>query len=412
MTGPRIFVIDDQADFRRLLGHHLTVRWPDAAIQYYDPVSSGRLPLAFSGAGSDVVLLGSTSANDDAIDWLRQLRRNARFPPIIFLGGGDEQQVVDAVKAGAENYIGRSTMTHARLVEAVEHAMAASQHSGSARSGGATQDSALPGLPGYENVRTLSEGEIATVHLARETVSGRLIVLKVLRQVPDSGGDKHFDRFLQEYELIARVDHPNVVRIYDLGVADDHAYIAMEYCSRGTLKRRIAEGLLPDEAWSLVRVIAGALGALHSVGICHRDLKPTNIMFREDGSPVLIDFGLAKHAQFQAGITGTGAIFGTPYYMSPEQGQGSPVDQRSDIYSLGIVLYEALTGRKPYDGPAAMSVIIQHRDAPLPQLPAELRHYQPVLDRMLAKRPAERFQSVDELLAWAPASKPLGRAAR
>jgi serine/threonine protein kinase len=239
-----------------------------------------------------------------------------------------------------------------------------------------------------------------------------MVVLKVLRQVPDSGSDKHFDRFLQEYELIARVDHPNVVRIYDLGVADDHAYIAMEYCSRGTLKRRIIDGLLPEEAWALVRVIAGALGALHSVGIFHRDLKPTNIMFREDGSPVLIDFGLAKHAQFQAGITGTGAIFGTPYYMSPEQGQGSPVDQRSDIYSLGIVLYEALTGRKPYDGPAAMSVIIQHRDAPLPRLPAESSRFQPVLDRMLAKNPADRFQSVDEFLAWQPVGVLPGRIAR
>ena len=171
-----------------------------------------------------------------------------------------------------------------------------------------------------------------------------MAVLKVLRQVPDSGSEKHFDRFLQEYELIARVNHPNVVRIFDLGVADDHAYIAMEYCSRGSLKRRIASGMTSEQAFAWMRVIAGALGALHAVGIYHRDLKPTNVMFREDDSLVLIDFGLAKQAQFKAGITGTGAIFGTPYYMSPEQGEGDAVDQRSDIYSLGVVFYEMLTG--------------------------------------------------------------------
>jgi serine/threonine-protein kinase PpkA len=125
-------------------------------------------------------------------------------------------------------------------------------------------------------------------------------------------------------------------------------------------------------------------------------------MFREDDSLVLIDFGLAKQAHFKAGLTGTGAIFGTPYYMSPEQGQGNSVDQRSDIYSLGIVFYEMLTGERPFDGPGAMSVIIQHREAPLPQLTGSLLQFQPALDRMLAKKAGDRFQSAEEILDWRP----------
>ena len=157
-----------------------------------------------------------------------------------------------------------------------------------------------------------------------------------------------------------------------------------------------------EQAFAWMRVMAEALGALHTVGIYHRDLKPTNVMFRGDDSLALIDFGLAKQAHFKAGITGFGAIFGTPYYMSPEQGQGSAVDQRSDIYSLGVVFYEMLTGTKPFDGPAAMSVIIQHREAPIPRLPQNLARFQPILDRMLAKNPAERFQSVGDILAWRP----------
>jgi serine/threonine protein kinase len=192
------------------------------------------------------------------------------------------------------------------------------------------------------------------------------------------------------------------VRIYDFGVADDHAYIAMEYCGGGSLKRRINAGMDPDEAYSLMRDIAGALGVLHLAGILHRDLKPTNVLFRDDGSLALIDFGLAKQVALEAEVTGAGAIFGTPYYMSPEQGHGKPVDLRGDIYSLGIIFFEMLTGAKPYDGDTAMAVIIKHRQAPLPTLSRSLRAFQPLIQRMLAKEPSGRFQSVEEVLAWQP----------
>lgn len=379
-------------------------------LQYYDPIASGPLPASFSGVSSDIVLLGHPAGKGDAVAWVRRMRSAARFPPIIFLGTGEERQVVAAIKAGAENYLTRSTLTHARLIEVIEEALA-TDSAGNAQSRGRGRDGSsggLPGLPAYELVRTISEGEISCVYLTRERASGRMAVLKVLRQVPDSGGEKHFDRFLQEYELIARVDHPNVVRIYNLGIADDHAYIAMEHCGRGSLKRRISTGIAVEQAYGWLRTIAEALGALHAIGIFHRDLKPTNVMFRDDDSPVLIDFGLAKQAQFQAGITGTGAIFGTPYYMSPEQGQGDPVDQRSDIYSLGIVFYEMLTARKPFEGPSAMSVIIQHRETPLPVLEGDLARFNPLLHRMLAKRPEERFQTIEELLESMPDPAPAG----
>jgi len=406
VTGPRIFVIDDHADFRRLLAHHLSVRWPEVDVQDYDPAAFGSLPEGFSGAGSDVVLLGHPAGGGDALEWLRRLRANPRFPPVIFFGDGDERQIVAAIRSGAADYIGKSTMTHQRLVESVATALGAggSAHQPARQEPG---NSAAPELPGYEIVRLISQNDIASVYLGRERSGERMVVLKVLRHLPDSGNEKHFDRFLQEYELVARVAHPNVVRIFGLGVADDHAFIAMEYCGGGTLKRRIGEGMTADSAYQCMRVIAGALGALHVAGICHRDLKPTNIMFREDGSPVLIDFGLAKHAHFKAAITGAGAIFGTPYYMSPEQGHGGAVDQRSDIYSLGVVFFEMLMGRKPYDGPAAMSVIIQHREAPLPRLAPAVARFQPALDRMLAKNPEQRFQTMDEVLAWSPSTGPL-----
>lgn len=384
----------------------MATRWPDAVIREYDPLLSGRLPEAFSGAGNDVILLGHPCGRGDAVDWVKQFRALPRFPPIVVVGSGDERQVVATVKAGADEYVGKPGLNNARLVEAIEEVLKVPGRN--AATGNASSDPSVSGIRdpiprNYEIVRKLAHGEVATVYLARQRNSERQLVLKVLHQVADSSTGKILDRFLREYELIARLDHPNVVRIHDFGVADDHAYIAMEYCGGGSLKRRIGAGMDRYEAYRLMRDIAGALGVLHAAGILHRDLKPTNVLFRDDGSLALIDFGLAKQVALQAEVTGAGAIFGTPYYMSPEQGHGEAVDVRGDIYSLGVIFFEMLTGAKPFDGDTAMAVIVKHRQSPVPGLPTSLREFQPLIQRMLAKEPADRFQTVDELLAWQPA---------
>lgn len=395
----KVFVIDDSPDYRALLGHHVTSHWPDAEVTEYDPLRSGRLPPSFSGAGQDLVLLGHPAGGDDALEWLRQFRAVPRFPPVIIIGDGEERQIVAAMQAGAAEYLSKQRLNHQRLVELIEQVLDAGRPKRDLAAAG------LPSLRGYQIVEQLSVSDVSPVYLTREAGSGRPVVLKLLRQTPDSGSEVAFDRFLREYELIAALDHPSIVRIYDLGVADDHAYIAMEYCGQGSLKRRITAGMNPERAYSYMRQIAAALGALHAVGIMHRDLKPTNVMFRDDGSLVLIDFGLARQAKMCAEITGTGEIFGTPYYMSPEQGHGASVDERGDIYALGVIFYEMLTGRKPFDAATPMAMIVRHRRAPIPRLPGDLARYQPAIDRMMAKDPADRFQSVDELLDWQPVAE-------
>ncbi|MDG2288970.1 MAG: serine/threonine-protein kinase, partial [Woeseiaceae bacterium] len=227
------------------------------------------------------------------------------------------------------------------------------------------------------------------------------VVLKVLQQVPDvSDGLSVFDRFLQEYEMVTELNHPNIVEIYDLGVSDDHAHIAMEYVSGGDLKQRIAQGIALQEAVEYTRQIASALAELHKLGILHRDLKPGNVMVRYDDTLALIDFGLAKRMRLEQEITSNGEIFGTPYYMSPEQGHAEEVDERSDVYSLGIIFYEMLTGQKPYVGTDAMGIIIKHTKAPVPVLPHHLAIYQSLVNLLLAKRPADRLQTAKEVLEW------------
>jgi len=225
-----------------------------------------------------------------------------------------------------------------------------------------------------------------------------LVVLKVLRESADANAaHKQFSSFLQEYELISRIRHTNVVRIYDLGLADDHAFIAMEYFSRGDLRAQIAQLNDPSQALALLLQITRALEVVHSVGVLHRDLKPGNIMMRADGSLALIDFGLARQFNARFETTGVGNIFGTPYYMSPEQGHGQSLDARSDLYSLGVIFYEMLTRKKPYLAPTPLGVIYLHANAPLPVLEGDLRRFQPLLDRMLAKLPEKRFASAAEL---------------
>ncbi|MGB5101995.1 MAG: serine/threonine-protein kinase, partial [Steroidobacteraceae bacterium] len=255
-------------------------------------------------------------------------------------------------------------------------------------------------IRGHRCVRRLAVGGSSSVFLAQSLRTGEQRVLKIFRQVPDVvEGNTTFDRFLREYDLVAHLDHPNIARIYDLGVADDHVYLAMEYFPGGDLRSRMREPLSWRVALGYLRQLAAALGALHAVGVLHRDVKPGNVLMREDGSLAFIDFGLARQLGLESDITGVGAIFGTPHYMSPEQGHGASLDERSDLYSLGIVLHEMLTGEKPFVAETPLAVIYKHANAPVPRLPEALSHVQPLLDGLLAKSPEDRPATAGDIVA-------------
>jgi len=395
-------IIDEQAEFRSLLMHHVTTHWPDAIISAYDPVMAGHLPDEFSGAGNDLILLGSRHGEDrDGVDVLRRFRGRENFPPVVYFGTEEDQEAVQKLRPDA-HFI-RDHINHDSLIVGLTDVLVARERIASTNTlfVGDMRTGIHPLIRGYRFIRRLGSTEHSGVYLAERESTHLQVVLKVLRQAPgreDSVGA--FDRFLQEYETIADMDHPNIVRIYDLGVADDHAHIAMEYLGGGDLRRKIDAGIAERQAVQYLRQIASALSAVHANGVLHRDLKPGNIMLRKDGSIALIDFGLAKKAKLESEITGTGEIFGTPYYMSPEQGHGSSVDERSDIYSLGIIFYEMLTGQKPYRSDTAMGLIYLHANAPMPLLPARLGRHQALLNMMLAKAPADRLQSAAEIEEW------------
>jgi serine/threonine protein kinase len=239
---------------------------------------------------------------------------------------------------------------------------------------------------------------MSNVFLAERETDGTQVALKILNARP--GDDELLlQRFIQESALISAIDHPNVVKIFDKGFTDDYAYIAMEYFTGGSLKDVIAGGLTPRQALSLLAQAAAALAEIHRLGIVHRDVKPANMMLRDDGTMVLADFGIAKRSVQSMERTAHGEFFGTPYYISPELADGKPATERSDIYSLGIIFYEMLMQQRPYAGKSIVELISQHVHAPVPRLPQALDDYQVLLDGMMAKDPAERLQNADEVLA-------------
>ena len=255
-------------------------------------------------------------------------------------------------------------------------------------------------IPGYEIERCIGKGGMATAYLARQTSLDRPVVLKVLdSSYCDSSVTT--ERFLNEGRIVASLQHPNIITTYDIGTAGANIYMSMEYVDGGDLKQRLLEGVFSvGAAIDLVRKIAAALGAAHAKGIVHRDVKPGNILFRGDGTPVLGDFGIAKQLSVDSDLTATGLFVGSPNYMAPEQSEIGAIDGRVDIYALGVILFEILTGRKPYQSVSIIDVIAQHKHDLVPTLPAPFSELQGLLNLMMAKDRNDRFRDTDSLLHY------------
>lgn len=252
-------------------------------------------------------------------------------------------------------------------------------------------------IPGYDIEGEIGEGAMASVYLATQRSLERKVALKVMAAA--LAADPSFcERFLREGKTLARLSHPHTVTIHDIGNVGELYYMAMEYLPNGTLKERIAAGLTPEQGVTLIRQIASALGYAHAQGLVHRDVKPANILFRADGTAVLSDFGIAKSLDDRTQFTQAGFAVGTPSYMSPEQARGQEIDGRADLYALGVVLYEILVGKLPYNGTDALSTALAHLTEPLPELPVHHGRYQGVLRKLLAKDPAERYPDAAALL--------------
>jgi len=247
-------------------------------------------------------------------------------------------------------------------------------------------------IPGYQLIRTIGKGGMATVFLAKQSVLERKVALKVMSRA--LAEETAFgERFMREARIVSQLVHPNIVTVHEVGQHEGRYFLSMEYIDGHDL-RTVGKKL---DILGKIRVIEDIARALHYAGekgYVHRDIKPENIMFRAvDGSAVLTDFGIAKAVKTDLSMTQTGTAIGTPHYMSPEQAKGKSVDHRSDLYSLGVVFYQLLVGRVPYDAETAVAIGIKHITEPLPVLPKAYEALQPILDGLLAKSVDNRYQS-------------------
>src|SRR5215210_6854464 len=252
----------------------------------------------------------------------------------------------------------------------------------------------------YRIVRKLGTGGMANVYLAEDEVLGRRVAIKILND-RHAGDDQFVERFRREAKNAASLSHPNIVSIYDRGEAEGTYYIAMEYLDGRSLKELIvARGPAPVHlAVDYARQILAAVRFAHRHGIVHRDIKPHNVLVDGEGRLKVTDFGIARAGTSQ--MTEAGSIIGTAQYLSPEQARGAPVDQTSDLYSVGILLYEMLTGTVPFTGESPVEIAMKHlSDTPRPpslerpEIPPDLDM---VVLRALAKNPDDRFQTAEEM---------------
>lgn len=259
----------------------------------------------------------------------------------------------------------------------------------------ASQVTSVVSLPGYKIIDVLGKGGMAVVYLAIQESVGRQVALKIL--APDHTDETFTDRFLREARIISSLNHPNIITIYDANVHQACHYMSMEYVPGNSL-REARDKLTRKQKVDVIKQVAKALDFAGKKGYVHRDIKPENILLHEDGRAILTDFGIARSQHATQGLTVTGKVIGTPYYMSPEQTKGMAVDHRSDIYSLGIVLFQALAGYLPYDGPSFVAIGIKHLSDPIPELPKGLELFQPIINTCMSKDPAHRYQTAGDLL--------------
>lgn len=258
----------------------------------------------------------------------------------------------------------------------------------------------MPEVAGYRLLRVINHGGMSTVYLGQQLALSREVAIKVMQ--PQALADEvSRRRFENEARTIARLEHPHIVNIYEVGrTGDGLPYYSMPYLARGHLgQRSFVKNGVTDEARviDILRALLSAIEYAHSCGVIHRDVKAENVLFDDSGRPLLADFGIALRRGFGPRVTAAGLAVGSTAYMAPEQARGEDVDGRADLYSLGVLAWEMLTGHLPYRAADALSMAVMHAQDPIPKLPASLRHWQRFMNRALAKGPLNRFQSVAQM---------------
>ncbi|TDJ69994.1 MAG: serine/threonine protein kinase [Proteobacteria bacterium] len=408
----RIILINDSKEYMAMLRRMFAARYPQVEVSEFDPEQDGRPGPEFDWDLYDLLVIQDRlGGTESGLAWLAVFSLHAELPPTIILANETDAFVASkAAEMPATVYVVKSELTSDKLPQILDSLGVSERRLSKPDplgSGKYAQDRKIVGKlvgregeieSGYKFVRLIGQGAHSRVYLAERLEDQLTLVLKIM-DLHSFADDTVKKRFAQEAALLAQIDSPYVVKFYGHDFTPDYGYIVVEFFTRGDLKHRIENGISTEDALLYTLNIAFGLEAIHTHNIVHRDLKPGNIMFRSDDSLALADFGISKHLGGSLDLTRTGSILGTLNYLSPEQGLGQAVDQRTDLYGLGMILFEMLTGKKAFHASSPGALVYQHLYADVPTLPEHLHQYQSIVDHLLAKDPADRYQSASELVA-------------
>jgi DNA-binding response OmpR family regulator len=403
----KALVIDPSGELRDFLRFCAGRFWPNLEIVSY-LWARGCPTETYEWAGFDLVVLEHRLHNpqDQGIEWLRAMRRNPAAPAIVLIVGElTESLAVEAQHAGAAAVLNKNDLSPRRFAECLDRVLRGSpQASGSAPdeapSGSwptASPDIAALQIPGFRIERPIATMSRGWLTLATDESNERTVALKILRMTEDADSNI-LRRFKHEYGILSVLEDANVIKVLQRGFVENCAFIAMEYCAGGDVNERVRRGISPEDAVGYLVQIMRGLKTVHARGILHRDIKPTNLLFREHGTLVLTDFGVERDLSDNPRLTSTRSLVGDLNYVSPESIRHGTVDLRSDLYSAGIVFYLMLTGTVPFKSTTITRMLEAHLNAPIPTLPRSATALQPLIDGLLAKNPNDRFQTAADVL--------------
>ena len=334
-----------------------------------------------------------------ALTSLEQLHRRApNLPIFVFARGGNERTAVRAMKLGASDYWPIHSVIVGELCSALQPLIEPPQ-TPIAATAPLVDKWRQPEIAGYALLKRIAQSAAASVYLARNAEFASPVALKIQAikgQQVVSVADR--ERFAKECEILSKLNHRSIANVLDYGITDDYLYLALEYFPCGSLRERLKHPVSEADAVNYAHQIGEALQIVHAARIVHRDLKPSNLMLTNENRLVLIDFGSARTQFMASDLTRSQDCTGTPYYVCPEQIDDREPDARGDLYSLGVVLFEMLSGTLPYLGKTLADILAAHRSAPIPRLPEHLKAYQAIVDRLLAKAPQDRYACAAEFL--------------
>lgn len=326
-------------------------------------------------------------------------KRAPNLPIFVFARGGNERTAARSMKLGASDYWPIHSVMVGELCSALQPLLEPPQTTVAAATVPLLDKWRQPEIAGYALLKRIAQSPAASVYLARNAEFASPVALKIQAvkgQQVVSIADR--ERFAKECEILSKLNHRSIANVLDYGITDDYLYLALEYFPCGSLRERLKHPVSEADAVNYAHQIGEALQIVHAARIVHRDLKPSNLMLTNENRLVLIDFGSARTQFMASDLTRTQDCTGTPYYVCPEQIDDREPDARGDLYSLGVVLFEMLSGTLPYLGKTLADILAAHRSAPIPRLPEHLKAYQAIVDRLLAKTPQDRYACAAEFL--------------